>query len=151
MNYSHKFRVKAPIDKVAEFHRRAHSMAAITPPPIITQMHRAPTQLKDGSEMAFTLWLGPVPIHWRARIEQLTQHSFVDRQLSGPFAKWVHQHTFQAVDAANTIVIDKIEAELKSHWFWKIIGMSMWFTLPLLFTYRGWKTARLLAAERVIE
>ncbi|MEZ4656833.1 MAG: hypothetical protein R2911_04620 [Caldilineaceae bacterium] len=150
MKYTHKFEVRAPLAAVADFHQRASSMAAITPPPIITQMHQAPATLADGAEMAFTLWLGPLPIRWRARIEQRGPHSFIDRQISGPFAKWVHQHTFHAVDTKRTIVMDEIEAELKPHLFWKIIGASMWLNLPILFAYRGWKTRRLLERELVI-
>ena len=41
MRYEHRFRVKAPLAAVADFHSRAASMPAITPPPIIVRMHRA--------------------------------------------------------------------------------------------------------------
>ncbi|MEZ4710842.1 MAG: hypothetical protein R3A44_26830 [Caldilineaceae bacterium] len=150
MKYTHKFEVRAPLAAVVDFHQRARSMAAITPPPIITQMHHAPEILVDGAEMAFTLWLGPLPIRWRARIEQEHGASFVDRQLSGPFAKWVHRHTFQEVEAGRTTVIDEIEAELKPSWLWKLIGLSMWLNLPVLFAYRGWKTRRLLEKGQMI-
>ena len=41
MNYYHRFRVRASLARVAEFHSHAASMPAITPPPIIVQVHHA--------------------------------------------------------------------------------------------------------------
>lgn len=143
MQYNHRFNVNAPLAVVDDFHRQSASMGAITPPPIIVRVHHAPTVLADGDEMAFTMWLGPLPIRWLAQIETLPD-GFIDRQRQGPFASWVHRHTFEAVNGTTTAVIDQVTAELSSHWFWKIVGGGMWFGLPLLFAFRGWKTKRLL-------
>lgn len=67
MNYHHCFRVPVSIEQVAEFHRRSASMAAITPPPIVAKVQRAPAVLADGDEMAFSTWLGlPVLFAFRA-------------------------------------------------------------------------------------
>jgi ligand-binding SRPBCC domain-containing protein len=144
MNYHHSFRVKAPLAEVANFHTHSASMAAITPPPVIVQIHQAPPHLQTGAEMDFTLWLGPVPLHWLARIENVSPHGFVDRQLRGPFQHWAHHHRFVVVDAATTEVVDEIEATLKKHPWWGLMGLGMWISLPLLFAYRGWQTRRLL-------
>jgi ligand-binding SRPBCC domain-containing protein len=129
---------------VADFHTDAASMGAITPPPVIVQMHSAPPRLAEGDVMDFTLWAGPLPIRWQARIEQVTPVSFVDRQLRGPFAAWRHLHTYVATGPDQTLVLDQVEAELSGHWGWKLAGLGMWLSLPLLFAYRGWKTRRLL-------
>lgn len=144
MHYKHTFIVRAPLEKVANFHRLSASMAAITPPPVIVNIQRAPELLAAGDEMRFTLWLGPLPLHWLARIEDLSAGGFTDNQLEGPFKKWKHQHQFHAIDASRTLVIDQIEAEIKNHWFWGPIGRLMWLNLPVLFAYRGWKTRRSL-------
>ena len=93
MIYYHRFRVRASLARVAEFHSHAASMPAITPPPIIVQVHHAPPILANGDEMDFTMWLGPLPVHWLARIEAVSPAGFSDRQLRGPFAEWVHRHT----------------------------------------------------------
>jgi len=147
MNYHHQFTVKAPLAAVAEFHRQSASMGAITPPPIIVKVHSAPERLDDGDEMAFTLWLGPLPIHWRARIDTVTETGFIDRLISGPFTKWEHRHSFVPIDEGKTTVIDEVSVELSRHWLWKLVGLSMWLTLPLLFAFRGWKTRQILAKE----
>jgi ligand-binding SRPBCC domain-containing protein len=144
MRYRHSFEVAAPQSAVADFHRNSDSMGAITPPPVIVRVHSAPERLGEGDVMDFTMWLGPLPIRWMARIEQTTTVSFVDRQLSGPFARWKHLHTYVAQGPNKTLVIDQVEAELSDNWWWKAVGMGMWLNLPVLFAYRGWKTRRLL-------
>jgi ligand-binding SRPBCC domain-containing protein len=144
MRYQHTFEVRAPAREVAEFHRRATSLAAITPPPIIVRLHRAPERLADGDVMEFTLWVGPLPLRWTACIEQVTAQGFVDRQVNGPFARWAHRHTFIPNGMEKTHVIDEIEYRLSAHPFWFLVGLGMGAGMPLLFLYRGWKTKRML-------
>jgi ligand-binding SRPBCC domain-containing protein len=144
MRYTHRFTVKAPLATVSEFHRRAASMAAITPPPIVTLFHRAPESLADGDVVDFTLWLGPLPVRWLAQIENVSPEGFTDRQLSGPFRLWQHGHKFVRRDERTTEVIDTVEWALRRHPVWFGVGLGMGLSLPLLFAYRGWKTRRLL-------
>ena len=94
--------------------------------------------------MDFTIKLGPLPIRWVARIENVRPTGFIDRQLQGPFQRWVHQHTFEPIDETTTSVIDEIEFSLHSRPWWKFIGLNMVLSLPALFAYRGWKTRLLL-------
>lgn len=148
MIYRHSFRLAAPLERVRDFHAQPQSMSRITPPPIIARIHQAPAPLVEGSQMDFTLWMGPLPLRWQARIENVTPSGFDDRQLSGPFSSWVHRHRFEAVDANTTIVNDEIQAELAPGWFWRAVGALMWLNLPVLFAYRGWRTRRYLEQGR---
>lgn len=144
MKYQSRFRVNAPVEMVADFHSHSAAMAAITPPPIIVQVHQAPEQLAEGDEMDFTLWLGPLPVHWAARFEDVTASSFVDRQVRGPMRLWRHHHRFVAVDEHTTDVLDDVELEVRPHPFWGPVGLGMALNLPVLFAYRAWRTRRLL-------
>jgi ligand-binding SRPBCC domain-containing protein len=119
-------------------------MAAITPPPIRVHLQRVPTTLSGGGEMEFTLWFGPLPIHWAARIEDVSESGFTDCLLAGPFAQWVHRHSFVRVDDHTTEVIDQISLQLKPHPYWGPVGLGFRIGLPALFAYRAWKTRRLL-------
>jgi ligand-binding SRPBCC domain-containing protein len=119
-------------------------MGAITPPPVIVQVHSAPPVLSEGDRMEFTLWLGPLPVRWLAGIEQVTNISFLDRQIAGPFRRWEHLHTYLPVGPAETSVIDEVTVELADNWFWRLFGLGMWLNLPVLFAFRGWKTRQLL-------
>ena len=149
MKFRHRFQVKAPLAAVADFHRESASMGAITPPPVLVRVHRAPAVLQSNDEMAFTLWVGPMPIHWVARIEEVTPTGFVDRQLRGPFQQWVHRHTFRAISPTVTEVSDEIDITLSDTLLWKVVGWGMYLNLPILFAYRGWQTKRLLEKATV--
>jgi ligand-binding SRPBCC domain-containing protein len=94
--------------------------------------------------MDFTMWLGPLPVRWLARIEDVSPTGFTDRQLRGPFQEWVHRHNFVQVDETTTAVQDEIDLSFRTHLWWRLVGLGMWLSLPLLFAYRGWKTRRLI-------
>jgi len=146
MKYRHTFTVNAPIERVADFHRSSASMAAITPLPILVRLHQTPEILAEGDEMRFTLWLGPLALRWLARIEGVSDTGFTDKQIEGPFQHWEHQHSYLALSANRTQVIDQVSANPKNHWFWGTLGRFMWWNLPVLFAYRGWKTRSLLSS-----
>jgi ligand-binding SRPBCC domain-containing protein len=144
MKFEHRFRVRAPVEKVVEFHSSSASMGAITPPPMIVVVHSAPQTLKSGDRMDFTLWAGPVPIRWVAAIEDASPAGFTDRQVRGPFASWTHRHSFERVDDRTTDVVDRVEAIAQSHLIWGLIGRLMWAGMPVLFAFRGRRTRALL-------
>ncbi len=144
MKYQHRFRVRAPLAEVAAFHARSASMAAITPPPMIVRMQAAPEVLRSGDHMSFTLWLGPLPVHWEAQIDNVSAAGFIDRQLAGPFRSWSHRHSFRPGGSGTTEVRDEVTATLRRHPVWGLVGRLMWCGLPLLFSYRGWRTRRIL-------
>lgn len=147
MKFTHQFTVNAPIEAVADFHSQSASMGAITPPPIIVNIHHAPEILTDGDQMAFTMWMGPLPIRWVAEISKNDEHAFVDRQVEGPFSVWEHRHTFVDIGNGQTEVHDEVTAELSTNWFWKTLGYGMWLNMPVLFAFRAWKTKRILSRK----
>ena len=147
MEYKSQFTVRAPIESVRSFHHSASSLRAITPPIIPMTSVEAPDPLRDGAELAFTLWMGPIPVRWTARIEASQPHGFVDRQLTGPFASWSHQHSFTPIDVQTTRVDDHVNYRLKTNPIWWLLGGSMAVGLPLLFRYRAFKTRQILERE----
>jgi ligand-binding SRPBCC domain-containing protein len=147
VKYQHTFRVRAPLADVVRFHTSAASLEAITPPLVPMQLHHAPEQMGDGDEMEFTMWLGPLPVRWVARVEDVSPAGFLDRQVRGPFEAWAHRHTFVQVEEGTTEVSDEVEARQKPQALWELVGLAMWLGLPLLFAYRGRKTRRLLEGD----
>jgi ligand-binding SRPBCC domain-containing protein len=148
MKYRHTFQVHAPLAKVAGFHASAASLKAITPPLLPMKLQHAPERMGD-DEMGFTMWVGPLPERWEARVEDVSPTGFLDRQVRGPFKTWAHRHTFIRLTKASTEVLDEVEASLKPHGLWGLVGLAMWLGLPLLFAYRGWRTRRLLEGDAV--
>jgi ligand-binding SRPBCC domain-containing protein len=144
MKYLHRFEVKASLAVVADFHTRSASMGDITSPPVVVRVQRAPERLQEGDEMEFTLWLGPLPVNWLARVEEFSATGFADRQLRGPFRHWTHRHRFLPIDETRTIVVDEVELSLRPDPLWGLFGLGLWLSLPLLFAYRAWKTRQLI-------
>ena len=144
MNFARSFEVRATVAEVGEFHSRSTSLVALTRPVMSMRLEHAPPVLQSGDTMTFRIWLGPLPVRWTARIEDADTSGFTDRQLAGPFAEWVHRHTFQSTGTATTRVVDSIRARLRPHIVWGPAGLMMWLGLPVLFAYRGWRTRRAL-------
>lgn len=145
MRFKRRFRVQASCADVAHFHQSAASLRAITPAPM--QVHAAPDPLKDGDEIIFTVWLGPIPVRWHGRIEGTSAEGFTDTQISGPFGSWHHRHNFIAISDGVTEVYDVVQAEMPRLPSIRYIPAAlMWISLPLLFAFRAWRTRRLLEA-----
>ena len=104
----------------------------------------APPILGPSDVMRFAVGLGAARVDWVARIEDSSESGFVDRQLAGPFAEWVHRHSFAAIDAQTTEVCDEIAAEVRMHPVWGPVGLAIWLGLPALFAYRTLQTRRML-------
>ena len=144
--YSHRFRVGAPLARVAEFHRHTRALKYLTPPPLIVSFNEL-QPLAEGSVADFTMWFGPLPIRWVAVHSDVTPtNGFTDTQTAGPFDVWVHRHSFAALDETSTEIRDEIQAQPSSHPFWGLVSRFMWLNLPILFAYRAWRTRK--AIER---
>ncbi len=68
--------------------------------------------MRKGAEIEYNIrWLG-LPMHWKTLISNYDPpHSFVDEQVQGPYALWIHHHTFEET-AAGTKVGDHVEYAL---------------------------------------
>ena len=142
--FTHQVKISVPIEAVAEFHRDARILRRLTMPPIIVQIHEV-EPLDEGSKADFTLWIGPLPVRWLAVHSQVdTVNGFTDTQVRGPFRKWVHRHSFIALDEHTTEIRDEIQAEMATHPFWYFVCWFMWLGLPMMFAYRGWVVRRAL-------
>ena len=147
MRYTHRLLIQASLESVMEFHRAASSLASITPPFFFMGDLEAPDPLQEGSLLSFKLWLGPLPVRWQSRIENMNPAGFDDIQVSGPFERWVHTHSFEAASPTSCWVVDRVEFRLRRHPYWFLLGGLMALGLPILFAYRGWKTKSMLESS----
>lgn len=139
------FTVRAPLAAVAELHRDTHALQWLTPPPVQVRIHRV-EPLAEGSVSDFTLWFGPLPVHWTARHSRVDyKHGFTDTQVLGPMKRWVHTHTFAEAGGGVSTITEHIEYE---HYpgvrgFLSRLLFTP-FGLRLMFLYRRFATRRLL-------
>ena len=138
----HEFQVNASIERVAEFHSSTEALKQLTPPPLFVKFNQV-EPMGEGSRADFTLWLGPIPIHWIANHTDVhPTDGFTDTQVEGPFQTWIHRHTFKQINTDATKIIDEIEGQPGDHLFSGIVSRFMWLTLPILFSYRAQQTRR---------
>lgn len=135
--FRHRFTVKAPLTAVTAFHSDTSALHNLMPPPLQLKFHRL-DPMAEGAVADFSMGLGPFKVHWTAVHTNVTQEGFTDTQQRGPFKSWQHRHTFRALDAQTTEVIDEVEAQPAG-----LLSWLMWLTLPILFVYRSWQTRRL--------
>ncbi len=142
--YTHRFKVQAPLAAVADFHSDTRALKMLTPPPLFVSFNKV-EPLAEGSVADFTMWFGPVPIHWVAKHSEVDpMRGFTDTQTSGPFEIWVHRHSFESIDEHTTYVMDHIKGKPRDHLFWGLVSRFMWLTLPVLFAYRARRTRKAL-------
>jgi len=129
---------------VADFHRDTSVLKTLTPPPIYVQVH-SNEPLRNDSVAYFTLWFGPIPIHWKAIHTNVDGRGFTDTQVRGPLKHWQHTHRFTALDNGTTLISEHIEYEYES----TIQGLTgrLFFAKPALFMLF---TARKLITRRQI-
>lgn len=134
--FDFRFQVTAPLQAVQAFHHDTRALKRLTPPPTFVQLHEV-QPLGEGSVSRFTLWVGPLPLHWTAVHRDVSERGFTDVQAEGPAAKWEHTHTFQPVSDKVTEIREHIEFEHKRG-FWGLVTRLLfaWPNLYGMFTYR---------------
>ncbi|GAB4510045.1 MAG: hypothetical protein OHK0046_06130 [Anaerolineae bacterium] len=133
--------MKTTIAQMMAFHDAPETMPKLSPPPIFVRIQRDDRTSLTAGELEFTLWFGPIPIHWLARHEPgPTANSFADVMVEGPMRYWRHEHIFEEVPGGVALV-DRVTIGHKPG----VAGMItrlMFDGLPLriLFFYRHLRT-----------
>jgi ligand-binding SRPBCC domain-containing protein len=103
------------LEEAWKFFSTPRNLAVITPPEMGFVI-RQPFDNKDayaGQRITYTVrpMLG-IPLTWVTLIEGVeAPYKFVDTQLKGPYKRWWHEHTFEAVDGG-VMMRDRVEYEL---------------------------------------
>jgi ligand-binding SRPBCC domain-containing protein len=72
----------------------------------------APIAMTRGALIDYRLRLHGVPVSWRTEIAAWDPpRMFIDAQVRGPYAEWVHTHTFEPQDGG-TMVYDSVRYRL---------------------------------------
>ncbi len=134
------------IEEVFDFFSRAENLEVITPPwlkfRIITAL---PIDMQEGTLIDYRLQLFGLPFNWKTRItEWQPPFLFVDRQLSGPYSLWEHEHRFEKKDGG-TLMFDTVDYNFQAGIARALI--NHWFVskrIHQIFAYRRYKIEELL-------
>src|SRR4051794_16091917 len=105
--------VPVGVEEAFAWHTRPGALERLTPPWERIEVLEHSGGIADGARVVIRLHEGPVAIRWVARHRDfLPGRRFVDEQVEGPFARWVHAHSFEPEGAASCRVSDRIELTL---------------------------------------
>lgn len=97
--------IDAPVGVVFGFHEREDALALLSPAFPQVRMTGRTSGIKAGARVELRVggmkW---VALHTAYEKDRL----FVDEQIEGPFAKWVHRHEFENVEG-KTRLTDRVE------------------------------------------
>lgn len=140
--------VARPLNAVFAFFADAANLEALTPPFLRFQiLTPTPIEMKVGAEIHYALSLFGVPVRWKTRITAWEPGvRFVDEQERGPYAVWIHTHTFEALSERQTRIHDRVDYRERFGPFGRVAhGLFVKRTLDRIFDYRRDVVARLLS------
>jgi ligand-binding SRPBCC domain-containing protein len=125
--------IAAPVEAVFRFHERDDALALLSPafPPV--RMISSTGGIKTGARVELRVGV----FSWAALHTAYEKNRlFVDEQIRGPFAKWVHRHEFEAA-GAGTRLTDRIAYELSGGFLVNILfGWTVRLGLHNMFAHR---------------
>lgn len=92
--------IPLPLNEVFDFFSKAENLNRITPPElhfkILSEIH---VPMFAGQLIKYRIKLFGIPFYWKTEISEWSPPiKFVDRQLSGPYAIWHHEHRFREIE-----------------------------------------------------
>ena len=133
--------VPASLDNTFAFFADASNLERLTPPWLNFRIRTPlPIAMHEGAIIDYRIVLHGWPIPWRTRIDAWEPgRRFVDRQVSGPYRWWHHEHCFEPA-GGGTRVIDHVEFRPRLR---RLTGRLVRRDVERIFGYRREALARL--------
>jgi ligand-binding SRPBCC domain-containing protein len=130
--------IPKPCMEVFAFFAAAENLGQITPAELNFRIvSPLPIRMAAGTRIDYRLRLFGFPFGWQTLISRWEPGScFVDEQVQGPYAKWVHTHTFREAPGG-TLVNDEVRYRLPLFPLGELFYPLVRLQLQRIFDYRS--------------
>ena len=135
--YAEQF-LPLPIEKVFPFFADAYNLEKITPELLSFKIESVSTPVvQKNTEIVYNLKVHGIPMKWRTDIAEWNPpFQFVDNQLSGPYKRWHHTHSFIEVPGG-TLMTDRVKIQLPMGYLgWIVARLPVLSDVSKIFSYR---------------
>lgn len=145
----HVFRTQTSIplsvDQVFAFFAAAENLEVITPPELKFRIATStPIEIREGTIIDYRLSLFGLSFNWKTEISVWRPpFEFVDTQLEGPYAQWIHRHTFQQ-RGDQTDIMDEVRYRLPLSPFGEVALPLVKLQIRRIFEYRARRIREIL-------
>jgi ligand-binding SRPBCC domain-containing protein len=138
--------VPLPLEEVFAFFCDAGNLQRITPPELGFEIRTPqPIDMGEGTRIEYRLSLLGLGFPWHTLITEWSPpHGFTDVQLRGPYAQWIHRHTFKQTDGG-TLMQDEVRYRLPVPLLGLVGYPLVRLQLARIFGYRQRRIAELLS------
>ena len=96
-----------PVEELYDWHLRPGAFERLAPPWERAEVVARTGPVADGAVVTLKVPIGPASVRWVSRHRDVHRPAgFVDEQLSGPFASWVHTHRMEPAPGGSVLTDD---------------------------------------------